>query len=189
MSAANLVSRTVAAVEVVPRRTDSRLFLVVTTVGYFVTYLFTVGDLALTGRGGVTLVVGTDFMRAFASTGFFRFEPIVLVGAGPVTYLFSPLNTLIALVLSVLVGVNLALTYLGWVQPRACGLEASSGVLAGIPALLSGAACCGPTILLVLGIQASGILITGFQFLVPIAIVMLLVSLLLIGRQVDPGLV
>jgi len=72
------------------------------------------------------------------------------------------------------------------VQPSACGLEASTGVLAGVPALLSGAACCGPTILLVLGIQASGTLITAFELLVPVAIVLLVGGLLLIGRRVDP---
>ena len=74
------------------------------------------------------------------------------------------------------------------IQPKACGLESSSGVVAGIPALLSGAACCGPTILLVVGVQASATIITGFQFLVPLALVLLIGSLLVIGRQVDPNL-
>lgn len=182
-----VVARTAAAVGVVPRRIDAGLVLVAATLAYLVVYLFTVGDLSLTGGGGTRLVV-TDLSRALSTTGFFRFEAIALLELGPVTYLFSPLNTLLALALSALVGVNLALTYLGWVQPRACGLEASSGVFAGLPALLSGAACCGPTILLVLGIQASGVLITGFQFLVPVAFAMLVGSLLLIGRQVDPAL-
>jgi len=182
-----LLSRTAAAVGVVPRRLDAGLVLVTSTLGYLVVYLFTVGDLSLTGGGGPRLVV-TDLSRALSTTGFFRFEAVALVDLGPVTYLFSPLNTLVALSLAGLVGVNLALTYLGWVQPRACGLEASSGVFAGLPALLSGAACCGPTVLLVFGIQASGVLITGFQFLVPVAVLLLVASLLLVGRQVDPAL-
>lgn len=110
------------------------------------------------------------------------------MSAGPVTYLLSPLNLLLALFLATLVGANVALSYLGLIQPRACGLEASTGVLAGIPALLSGAACCGPTILLVIGVQASATLITGFQLLVPVAVAMLVGGLLLIGRQVDPAL-
>lgn len=63
-----------------------------------------------------------------------------------------------------------------------------TGVLAGFPALFSGAACCGPTILLVAGIQASATLVTGFQLLVPVAVAMLVGSLLLVGRQVDPAL-
>jgi hypothetical protein len=86
------------------------------------------------------------------------------------------------------VGANVGLTYLGLIQPKACGLESSTGVLAGVPALLSGAACCGPTILLVVGVQASATIITGFQFLVPLAVVLLVGSLLAVGRQVDPDL-
>jgi hypothetical protein len=159
-------------------------------VSYRVVYLVTVGDLSYVGGRTGTLVFRTadDFSRAFASVGFFRFDAVAIVSYGPLTYLFSPLNTLVAVVLSGLVAANVALSYLGLVQPRACGLETSTGVLAGIPALLSGAACCGPTILLVVGVQASATIITGFQLLVPIAVVLLVGSLLLVGRQVDPTL-
>lgn len=184
---AGVVSRTAAALGVVGRRNDARLVLAGTTLGYLLVYLYTVGDLSLTGQGDVSMFVIDDLSRAFTSLGFFRFEAVALVEAGPITYLFSPVNAFIALTLAVLVGLNLALTYLGWVQPQACGLEASSGVFAGIPALLSGAACCGPTVLLVFGIQASGVLITTFQYLVPVAVLLLVGSLLLIGRQVDPA--
>lgn len=136
-----------------------------------------------------TVRTADDLSRAFASLGFFRYDAIAVVVVGPLTYLFSPLNLLVALALSVLVGANFALSYLGVVQPRACGLESSTGVLAGVPALLSGAACCGPTILLVVGVQASATLITGFQLLVPVAVLLLVGGLLLVGRQVDPALV
>ncbi len=183
-----LVSRTLAAIRVGFSRRDAKLAFAAATLGYLAVYLFTVGDLRPTGTGGFSLVIASDLSRAVQATGFGRFEPIAILTAGPITYLFSPVNMLIAGVLAILVGVNLALTYLGLVQPKACGLEASSGVFAGIPALLGGAACCGPTILLILGIQASSALITGFQFLIPVAVLMLLGSLLLIGRQVDPAL-
>ncbi|MFB6205721.1 MAG: hypothetical protein ABEJ05_04215 [Haloglomus sp.] len=157
--------------------------------GYLVLYLVTVGDLTLFGSGGpVTIRVADNLSRAFAGIGFFRFGAIAVVTAGPVTYLLSPLNLLLALFLATLVGANVALSYLGLIQPRACGLESSTGVLAGVPALLSGAACCGPTVLLVIGVQASATLIAGFQLLVPVAVVMLVGGLLLIGRQVDPAL-
>lgn len=187
MSTIDVLDRTTAAIGVVPRRIDAGMVFVGATVGYLLVYLFTIGDLGyVAGRSEVAITVVDDLSRAFTSLGFGRFEPIALVKAGPMTYLFSPLNVIIAVLLSVLVGLNLALTYLGWIQPKACGLESSSSVLGAIPALLSGAACCGPTILLVFGIQASGVLITGFQFLLPLAIVLLIGSLLLIGRQVDP---
>ena len=183
-----LFDRTGAAVGVAARRRDSRLVFVAATLSYLLVYLVTVGDLAVGAGGGVSVRVIDDLSRAFASAGFFRFGAIAVVGLGPVTYLFSPLNAVVAATLSVLVGANVGLTYLGTIQPTACGLERSTGVLAGVPALLSGAACCGPTILLVVGVQASATIITGFQFLVPLALVLLVGSLLLVGRQVDPEL-
>lgn len=188
---AGVLRRTSAALKAAGRRWDSRLVFVGVGTAYLVLYLFTVGDLSVGdgGAGSLTIRTADDLSRAFVSLGFFRFDAIAVVSFGPVTYLLSPINGLIALVLSSLVGANFALTYLGLVQPRACGLESSTGVLAGFPALLSGAACCGPTILLVIGVQASATLITGFQLLVPLAVVMLVGGLLLVGRQVDPALV
>ena len=184
-----LLGRTGAALGVAARRRDSRLVAVAAAVSYLLLYLATVGDLAVGGgAGGASVRVVDDLSRAFASAGFFRFGAIAVVTAGPVTYLFSPLNAALALVLSALVGANLGLTYLGLIQPTACGLESSTGVLAGIPALLSGAACCGPTILLVVGVQASATIITGFQFLVPVAVLLLVGSLLAVGRRVTPEL-
>jgi hypothetical protein len=184
-----LLDRTGAAIAVAARRRDSQLVVLAATLAYLLVYLATVGDLALGGVGsGVSLRVVDDLSRAVASEGFFRFGAIAVVSGGPVTYLFSPLNAALALVLSTLVGANVGLTCLGLIQPKACGLESSTGVVAGLPALLSGAACCGPTILLVVGVQASATIITGFQFLVPLALVLLVGSLLAVGRQVDPEL-
>jgi len=181
-----IVGRTLRALSVAARRRDSRAVFAFAGVGYAVLYLLTIGDLLFVETRPVSIRVIDDLGRAFVSTGFFRFDAIAVISVGPVIYLFSPLNVVLASVLATLVAANLALTYLGWVQPSACGLEASTGVLAGVPALLSGAACCGPTILLVLGIQASGTLITAFELLVPVAIVLLVGGLLLIGRRVDP---
>lgn len=184
-----IVERTYAALVAAASRRDARLVSLGLGTGYLLVYLATVGDLSV-GPGSSPLTVRTveDRSLAFSTTGFFRFEAIALVTVGRITYLFSPLNLAVAGVLSALVGANGALSYLGIVQPRACGLEASSGVFASLPALLSGAACCGPTILLVVGIQASATLVSGFQLLVPLAGVMLVGSLLLVGRNVEPSL-
>jgi hypothetical protein len=184
-------ARTVGALRTAAAgRWDARAVFAVGATGYLAAYLYTVGDLSLVGggAGGLTVRTADDLSRAVASLGFFRFGAIAVVSAGPVTYLFSPLNGLIGAGLGALVGANLALTYLGLVQPRACGLESSTGVLAGVPALLSGAACCGPTILLAVGVQASATLVTAFQYLVPLAAAMLVAALLLVGRKVDPAL-
>jgi hypothetical protein len=184
------VAGTVAALRAAAGRWDSRAVFLLGAAGYLLLYLVTVGDLTLFGGGSgpFRMRVADDLSRALASTGFFRFAAVAVLSIGPVTYLLSPLNLLLAAFLATLVGANVGLTYLGLLQPRACGLEASTGALAGLPALLSGAACCGPTVLLVVGVQASATLITGFQLLVPVAVAMLLGGLLLIGRQVDPAL-
>ena len=182
------LSRTVAAAREVFSRPDATLVVVGTTLGYFLLYLYALGHLA-PGIGGfdVTVVSGA-FEKFFRpELGPFSFTPVARVSVGPMTYLFS-LNTVFGLGIAGLVGLNVGFTYLAWRQPVACGLgSSSSGFIASIPAVLSGTACCGPVVLVLFGLQASGIIVTAFQFLLPIATVLLLGSLVLVGRQIDPA--
>lgn len=183
------VARTRTATAMTLRRRDARLVFGVVTVVYLLAYLWAIGHLDR-GLGGFGVSVVADPAARFLQPelGPFSFTPVARVVLGPVTYLVS-FNTVIGLGLAVLVGLNLGLTYLAWTQPKACGIgESTTGVLASLPAILSGTACCGPVVLIVLGIQASGVLLTAFQFLLPVAAVMLVGSLLLVGRQVDPQL-
>lgn len=185
-----LLTRTGYALRSSLTRNDTRAVFGVTSSGYLLAYLYGIGHLA-SGAGGVGITVVPDAAVRFfqPALGTFSFEPVAVVTAGPVTYLFS-LNTVLGLGLAVLVGLNLALSYLAWRQPAACGIGSrSAGAFASIPALLSGTACCGPVLLLVVGIQASGLLLTAFEFLLPIASVLLVGSLLLVGRQVQPDIV
>lgn len=184
---ANTLGRTRLAIEATLRRHDAQFIFAIVTVSYFAMYLIAIGHLTTgTGRFEV-FIVADPFTRFFQhSLGVFSFEPIARIQLGIVTYLFS-FNSVLGAVIAGLVGLNIAITYLAWTQPNACGIGSSSaGVLAGIPALLSGAACCGPVLLIVLGIQATGVLLTAFEFLLPLAGLLLLGSLLLVGRQVDP---
>lgn len=184
------VSRTRTATTVTLRRRDARIVFGSVTIVYFGVYLWVIGHLA-PGLGGYGVSVVADPLTKFLrpELGPFSFTPVARVMLGPVTYLFS-LNSVVGLVIAMLVGLNLALTFLAWTQPKACGIEESStGVLASLPALLSGTACCGPVVLFVLGIQASGILITAFQLLLPVAALVLGGSLLLVGHQIDPAAV
>lgn len=184
------VARTGFAVRAALARWDGRLVFAGVTLGYLLAYLAAIGHLN-PGDGEVGwLVVDDPLSRALQSTGTLSWEPVARVEAEVVTLLVSPMNVLLGLGLAALVGLNLAVTYLAWRRPTACGLaRSSSGVLAAIPALFSGAACCGPVLLVVLGIQASGVLLTAFSALVPLAAVLLLASLLWVGRQVDPSVV
>jgi len=168
------------------RRRDAALVFTVTTAGYLLVYLWAIGHLA-PGLGGFEVVVvdgavGQLFTQA---RGPLAFRPVARVSLGPLTYLFS-LNTVLGAGIAALVGLNLALSYLAYTSPRACGVGSqSAGLLASVPALLSGSACCGPVVLVVLGIQASSVLLTAFQLLLPVAVLALVVSLVLVGRQVN----
>lgn len=181
-------SRTRSATATALGRRDGRLVFVVVTVGYVLAYLRAIGHLAPgLGEYGVTVVENPLGAFLAPALGPLSFTPVARIAAGPVTYLFS-FNTVIGIALATLVGVNLAVSYLVWRQPAACGLgQSSAGLLAGLPAILSGSACCGPIVLIVLGIQASGILLTTFQLLLPLAVLLLVGSLLVVGRQFDPA--
>jgi len=176
-----------AALLTVRRRDAAAVFLAMTTV-YLLAYLRAIGHLS-SGLGGVEVVVVDDALAQLfrQARGPLAFRPVARVSLGPVTYLFS-LNTPIGGAIAALVGLNLALSYLAYTSPAACGIGSrSAGLFAGVPALLSGSACCGPVVLIVLGIQASGVLLSAFQFLLPAAILALLGSLVLVGRQVNVG--
>jgi hypothetical protein len=182
------VARTLAATKAVCRRRDAAAVAVATGTGYLLLYLYALGHLA-PGIGGVGVTVVPGALEKFArpALGPLSFTPVARFAVGPVTYLFS-LNTVLGLGVAALVGLNLGVTYLAWRRPSACGVGASSsGLLAGAPAVLSGTACCGPVVLLSLGVQASGIVVTAFQFLLPVAVVLLLGSLVLVGRRIDPA--
>ena len=170
------------------RRRDSRFVFVGVTLGYLFAFLYMIQNIFVEFDAGVgvTVPVSDPLSHMFRSApGQFAFEAVALVELGVVIWLFSPLNTLVGLAIATLVGLNLALTYLAVVQPKACGLGATSGVFASIPALLAGSACCAPVVVLVLGIQMSALLLTIFTWLLPVAIALLLLSLVYVAGKVD----
>ena len=95
----------------------------------------------------------------------------------------------VALLLAGLVGANLAVAVAVWRSPAACGVEGSAGLLAGIPALLTGATCCGPAVLFALGVGATGTLLTVFGYATPLTALLLLGGLLLVARSADANVV
>lgn len=168
-------------------RRDSAGVLVIVTILYLGAFLWAIGDLRFQSVGFDLLVVNEPLSRTFESApGAYIHEPIALVDLWILRLLFSPLNVLLGLAISVLVGLNLALSYLAVTQPKSCGVGATTGVFASVPALLAGSACCAPVLFIVLGITASSTLLTLFTWLLPIAVGLLLVSLIYLAGKIDP---
>jgi hypothetical protein len=172
---------------VVRQRGPLAVFLGV-TVAYLLTFLWVLTDLIVhTGAGFSVFVADQPLARAFRpAPGAFLYQPVALLELGVVVWEFSPLNTLLGLFIASLVGLNLAFSYLAVTQPKSCGMSASAGLFASVPGLLAGSTCCAPVILLVLGIQASGILLTAFVWLLPASILLLLGTLVYVAGKVDP---
>jgi hypothetical protein len=168
-------------------RRDSAFVFVIVTLLYLVTFLWAIGDLSFQSVGTDFFTVSDPYSRALEpAPGAYMHEPVALLDLWVARFLISPVNVALGLGVSLLVGVNLALSYLAVTQPKSCGLGAASGIFAAIPALLAGSACCGPALLVVLGITASSTLLTLFSWLLPIGVGLLLVSLVYVSGQIDP---
>jgi predicted Abi (CAAX) family protease len=174
----SVASRVRRALALVRSRRDGRLAFAGATVAYFLVYLVAAGDLAFrTGLGAQVVLADDPLGKLLVRTGPASFEPIALVDGYVFRALLAPGDLVLGVGLAALVGANLAVTYLAVVQPKACGIEAGTGVVAAVPALLSGTACCGPVVLLAVGVTASGALVSLFAWLVPIGVLSLLASL------------
>lgn len=152
---------------------------------YLLLFLVALQDISLGGSGFQFLTV--EWTRMFDRTGAITFEPIAQLTVPGLTVLISPLNILIATVLAVLAGLNLTVTWLAFRQPKACRFNRSTGILASLPALLAGSACCAPAIVLILGLQVSSLFVTVFQVLIPVSVAILLVTLVMILRRTEPA--
>ena len=177
--------QTAVAIRGALSRRDGRVTLLSVSVAYLAVYLVGLGYLGLGPWGFDLSVVSDPLARATQLRSPFQWEPIALVVAGPVELLLSPLNVALGSLIAVLVGTNLAVSVVAYRGPSACRLGPGAGAAAGLPGLLSGFACCGPTILLVVGLQASATVLTVFQWLVPLTVVALVGTLLWVGTTVE----
>ena len=186
----SLFARTGVAVRGALGRRDGRAVLLAATGLYLGTYLWALRHLTLSGTGGVDVFIVDDPVRtALIRRSPFLFEPVAVVEAGAIVYLLSPVNVAIGLALGLLVGATLAVSVVSWRGPDACRIGAGAGTTAGLPGLLSGVACCGPQLLVVIGAQASAGLVAALQWMVPLAVASLVGTLLWVGSRVriDPA--
>lgn len=157
------------------------------TLLYLLLYLYAIGDLRFHAwQGEISARFSPQPLELlFKPISPFYFEAIGLVQLLLLTYLVSPINLLIAMALALLVGLNIAFSYMAIVAPKVCYGNPAAGILSTLPGLLAGSACCGPLILIVLGVQASASLIAFFGWLVPIAVVLLMVTLIVNARRTN----
>ncbi|MFB6127425.1 MAG: hypothetical protein ABEJ79_09070 [Halolamina sp.] len=153
--------------------------------GYLLAYLLALGQLT-GGDGGVSLLVVADPVgRALRRTALATFEPVARLTVGPVAWLVAPVNVAAGAGLGGLVGANAAVVVYARLQPSVCRAPSSRvGVVAGLPALLSGAACCGPTLLFALGVGGAGAFVGQLAALLPASAVLLVAGLVLGARSV-----
>ena len=179
-----LIRKTATVTRQVLARKKYRRICALIAVLYLLAFLLAVQNLSIPGGG--TAVRGGNLSAMFQRTGFLLFDAVAIVRIPAFTLLVSPVNILMGVVLSVFVGLNLTLCYIAWRQPRACSVNKATGTLGILPALLAGGACCAPTVLLILGIQATAALITASQWMIPLAFVLLIGSLVWISQKTQP---
>jgi hypothetical protein len=114
---------------------------------------------------------------AFRARAPFLFEPVGVLHLAPVVVYLSIPNIAIALGLGVLVGANVAASYYGFHELGMHGLRGVHALIGTLPALIGGAACCVPTLILVVGLQLTATVATAWSWLVPASAVLLIVSL------------
>ncbi|OGA62898.1 MAG: hypothetical protein A3G81_13370 [Betaproteobacteria bacterium RIFCSPLOWO2_12_FULL_65_14] len=114
---------------------------------------------------------------AFRQRGPFLFEPIGVLHVGSLAMFLSIPNLAIALGLGLLVGANVAASYYGFRELGTRGLRGVHALIGTIPALVSGAACCVPTLILVIGLQLTATVATVWSSLAPASALLLALSL------------
>lgn len=153
----------------------ARVALGGTTVVYLFLYLVLLGDLSFdttVRRFDAWLVPMSGELWARARVPF-QFEAIAVVESPFVVWLASPLNALIGFALGFLAGLQLAFTRVAWRCTRSCGLRPSVGLLAALPGLLAGHACCVPALFLLLSLQVTATVVAVVSIMIPLAFLLL----------------
>lgn len=161
------------------RQRPQRRVMLISGIAYWLLYLLAVRDLALHagGQDWSARLAAEPWSLMWQARGPFQFEPVALLQAPFFTWTLSPVNAALGLLLAALVGANLALGWTAIYRPAYCSARPTTGVLAALPGLLAGSACCGPALLLVLGIPVTASLMGLFSLLIPISAALLAIAL------------
>lgn len=146
---------------------------------YLVVFMIALGDLAFDGamRPFAFVAVGDWANLLLRQRTPFQFEAVAVVEAPFVVWLLSPANLAIGALLGALTGIQIALVGIAAQCSSACGLSPATGVLAGLPGLLAGSACCAPVLFVLLGLQVTASVVTVVGLLIPAALLLLTAGL------------
>lgn len=144
-------------------------------LAYFLVFQFSTSDLSINGtfRGASFFALPNWTEVVFRQRAPFQFESVAILETAFFTWLLSPMNLLIGAGLGFLTGAQIGLTNVARKCAVSCGLKPATGLLAGLPGLLAGSACCAPILFVILGLQLSAALVTLMALMVPIAFVLL----------------
>ena len=180
------------AVAAALRDRRARRAAIAVAVAYLGVYLLAVGDVTITPASDLSrfvdlpsLQVAPDWTaKLLGRRAAFAYEPVLaLYPVNHVTVLVAPLDLAMGLLLGGLAGLNLAVALLARRASRACRLRGLPGLLGALPALLTGATCCVPTLALALGAQFTLALLAVGDWLFPLALAVTTTSLLWSAQQ------
>jgi len=152
-------------------------------VAYVVIYLAATQFLIFTQRmepadGFFAIKIAENWQEImFRQRSPFLFESIGVVYMGGLKLFISVPNMLLAGALGILVGFNLAVSYYSFRALSLRGPQGLAQLLGTLPAIVSGAVCCVPTLILVIGLQLTATLVTVWSFFVPASFILLAAAL------------
>lgn len=184
-AAAGALRRTPGSIRAALEHRGQRRTALATTAVVLVLYLLSIGDLAVSPSGRWA---GTESVR-YVPDALWRprapylYEPIVQLHLGPhMAVFFSPINTLLGLVVAGLAGTSIALAVHSARHAVACRRPGYGRVLGVLPAFLLGFACCVPTFVLALGATTAAavlpILMPLRSLFYPLTLAVLLIGLI-----------
>lgn len=170
-----------------------RILVVLIAIVYLGVYSVITGILVLTsGDWGFSLLILDNWPDLiFRVRTPFNWEPIGLLTLGPVSVFVAVPNMIFGLIIGIFVGANISVSIYTYRARTVCNLNPASSVISAVPALLTGVACCGPTLLISLGIASATVTIAFVSilpFLFPLALLGLVMSLTWSGWKLSqPG--
>lgn len=164
---------------------------------FVVLYLYSVDNIVIApgldlaaGRSVPSILIASDWpAKIWKAIAPFVWEPIAAIyPLRSVAIFLSVPNLLLAFTLGTLVGLNLsvAVARARLMAPGGRRGDSLSGVLASVPALLTGFTCCVPTIFLALGSVAAGFTVATIAvapYFLPVAALALVLNLSWSMRQ------